>query len=40
MDDTHVAVIKICYYHSKLVYIGAKGAFRKILESVGQKWIS
>ena len=24
---------------SKLVYIGAKGAFRKILESVGQKWI-
>ena len=25
---------------SKLVYIGAKGAFRKILGSVGQKWIS
>ena len=25
---------------SKLVYIGAKGAFRKILRSVGQKWIS
>ena len=23
-----------------LVYIGAKGAFRKILGSVGQKWIS
>ena len=26
--------------HSKLVYIGAKGAFRKILWSGGQKWIS
>ena len=25
---------------SKLVYIGAKGAFRKILGSAGQKWIS
>ena len=25
---------------SKLVYIGAKDAFRKILGSVGQKWIS
>ena len=25
---------------SKLVYIGAKGAFRKILGSVGQNWIS
>ena len=25
---------------SDLVYIGAKGAFRKILGSVGQKWIS
>ena len=25
---------------SKLVYIGAKGAFRKTLGSVGQKWIS
>ena len=25
---------------SKLVYIGAKGAFRKILGSVGQKWLS
>ena len=25
---------------SKLVYIGAKGAFRKILGSVRQKWIS
>ena len=25
---------------SKLVYIGAEGAFRKILGSVGQKWIS
>ena len=25
---------------SKLVYIGAKGAFRKILGSVGQQWIS
>ena len=25
---------------SKLVYIGTKGAFRKILGSVGQKWIS
>ena len=25
---------------SKLVYIGANGAFRKILGSVGQKWIS
>ena len=25
---------------SKLVYIGAKGAFKKILGSVGQKWIS
>ena len=25
---------------SKLVHIGAKGAFRKILGSVGQKWIS
>ena len=25
---------------SKLVYVGAKGAFRKILGSVGQKWIS
>ena len=25
---------------SKLVYIGAKGAFGKILGSVGQKWIS
>ena len=25
---------------SKLVYIGAKSAFRKILGSVGQKWIS
>ena len=25
---------------SKVVYIGAKGAFRKILGSVGQKWIS
>ena len=24
---------------SKLVYIGAEGAFRKILGSVGQKWI-
>ena len=24
---------------SKLVYIGAKGAFRKILGSVGEKWI-
>ena len=25
---------------SKLAYIGAKGTFRKILGSVGQKWIS
>ena len=25
---------------SKLVYIGAEDAFRKILGSVGQKWIS
>ena len=25
---------------SKLVYIEAEGAFRKILGSVGQKWIS
>ena len=25
---------------SKLLYIGAKGAFRKILGSVGKKWIS
>ena len=25
---------------SKLVYIGAQGAFRKIVGSVGQKWIS
>ena len=25
---------------SKIAYIGAKGAFRKILGSVGQKWIS
>ena len=25
---------------SKLVYIGAKGAFRKILGLIGQKWIS
>ena len=25
---------------SKLVYFGAKGALRKILGSVGQKWIS
>ena len=25
---------------SKLISIGAKGAFRKILGSVGQKWIS
>ena len=25
---------------SKLVYIGAEGALRKILGSVGQKWIS
>ena len=25
---------------SKLVYIGAAGAFRKVLGSVGQKWIS
>ena len=25
---------------SKLVYIGAESAFRKILGSVGQKWIS
>ena len=25
---------------SKLVYIGAEGAFRKILRSVGRKWIS
>ena len=25
---------------SKLIYIGTKGIFRKILESVGQKWIS
>ena len=25
---------------SNLVYIGAKGAFRKILGSVGQNWIS
>ena len=25
---------------SKLVYFGAQGAFRKILGSVGQKWIS
>ena len=24
----------------KIAYIGAKGAFRKILGSVGQKWIS
>ena len=26
--------------HSKLVYISAKGAFRKIKGSLGQKWIS
>ena len=25
---------------SKIAYIGAKGSFRKILGSVGQKWIS
>ena len=25
---------------SNLVYIGAEGAFRKLLGSVGQKWIS
>ena len=25
---------------SKIAFIGAKGAFRKILGSVGQKWIS
>ena len=25
---------------SKIAYIGAEGAFRKILGSVGQKWIS
>ena len=25
---------------SKLVYIGAQGAFRKILGSIGKKWIS
>ena len=26
-------------FTSKLVYIGAQGAFRKILGSVGQKWV-
>ena len=38
MESPHQAKDRVTLV--KLVYIGAEGAFRKILGSVGQKWIS
>ena len=37
--DQKISVFSARAPPSKVVYIGAKGAFRKILGSVGQKWI-